>query len=90
VWAIYTQPGLFVSAIYLDAAIVTMALAGFQGWLGGELVYSYGVFVKRAGPTEGANEEADPKDGKGNHHHGAIAHLQLYLRPPATKDSMQS
>jgi len=68
-WAIYTQPGLFVSAIYLDVAILTMALAGFQGWLGGELVYSYGVFVKRAGPTEGANGEADSKDGKSNHHH---------------------
>jgi hypothetical protein len=51
------------------AAIVTMALARFQGWIGGELVYSYGVFVKRAGPTEGANGEADPKDEKSNHHH---------------------
>jgi uncharacterized membrane protein len=68
-WAIYTQPGLFVSAIYLDVAILTMVLAGFQGWLGGELVYSYGVFVKRAGPTEGANGEADPMGGKTNHHH---------------------
>lgn len=50
-WTIFIQPGLAVTAIYLDCAILAMALAGFQGWLGGELVYTYGVSVNRAGPT---------------------------------------
>lgn len=68
-WTIFTQPRLPVSAIYLDCALLTMALAGFQGWLGGELVYTYGVFVKNTGPTAGAKEKSEPKDKKGNHHH---------------------
>lgn len=68
-WTIYKQPALSVSATYLDCALLTMALAAFQGWLGGELVYSDGVFVKRAVPTAGAKEAGDPEDNKGHHHH---------------------
>ena len=48
-WTIFQRPGLAVSAICLDCAVQTMALAGFQGRLGGELVYTYGVFVRRPG-----------------------------------------
>lgn len=60
-WTIFRQPGLAVSAIYLDCAVLAMALAGFQGRLGGELVYTYGVFVNRAGPSTGAEGKAEPK-----------------------------
>lgn len=67
-WRIYAE-GLSVTAIYLDCAVLTMALAAFQGWLGGELVYSDGVFVKRAVPTAGAKEAGHSEDNKGHHHH---------------------
>ena len=68
-WTIYAQPALPVPALYLDAALLAVALAGFQGWLGGELVYTYGVFVKSVEPGAGAKGKADPKDAKGGHHH---------------------
>jgi uncharacterized membrane protein len=67
-WMIYKQ-GLSVTAIYLDCALLTMALAAFQGWLGGELVYSDGVFVKQAVPTAGAKAAGHPQDTDGHHHH---------------------
>jgi uncharacterized membrane protein len=66
-WTIYTQPELSVSAMYLDVAVLTMGLAGFQGWLGGELVYSHGVFVKRAAPR--ARPEANPQRAQSHQHH---------------------
>ena len=68
-WTIYTKPGLAVSATYLDCALLTLALGAFQGWLGGELVYSDGVFVKRAVPTAGAKGQGKPEDGNSHHHH---------------------
>jgi uncharacterized membrane protein len=68
-WTIYKQPAHSVSATYLDCALLTMALAAFQGWLGGELVYSDGVFVNRAIPTAGAKGAGHPQDKEGHHHH---------------------
>ena len=68
-WTIFKQPGLAVSAIYLDCALIAMALTGFQGWLGGELVYTYGIFVKDAGPTAGGKGKAQPENEKSHHHH---------------------
>ena len=68
-WFGFEQPKLAVTAVYLDFAILTMVLASFQGWLGGELVYTHGVFVRRAGPGKGAKDKAEPKNGKGNHQH---------------------
>ena len=68
-WTIFEQPGLPVSAIYLDCALLAMALAGFQGWLGGELVYTYGVFVKGAEPTAGTKRKTEPKNETSGHHH---------------------
>ena len=64
---IYMRPEAAVSAVYLDFALLTMALAAFQGWLGGELVFSDGVFVRH---TRAANtDEAGPgKGGHGNDH----------------------
>ena len=54
-WSFYSDPAKEVTMLYLDAAFLAGALAAFQGWLGGELVYTHGVFVataKKAG--EGA------------------------------------
>ena len=68
-WLVFQQSGLPVSAVYLDCAVLAMALAGFQGWLGGELVYTYGVFVGRAGAGPGAKGKVASEDKKGSHHH---------------------
>lgn len=68
-WTAFTRPGLPVSATYLDCAVLAMALAGFQGWLGGELVYAHGVFVKDPGPIAGSKRTTEPRNGKSDHHH---------------------
>ena len=68
-WTASTRPGLPVTAIYLDCAVLAMALAGFQGWLGGELVYTHGAFVKDTGPTADSKRTAEPKNEKSEHHH---------------------
>ena len=60
---IYMRPGVAVSVMYLDFALLTMALAAFQGWLGGELVFSDGVSVRRA------PEAASGQPRHGSHHH---------------------
>ena len=66
-WTVYWQPQRSVSAIYLDVAVLTMGLAGFQGWLGRELVYSHGVFVRQA--TPGGEPDGAPKKTKSHHQH---------------------
>lgn len=66
-WTVYTQTGQPVTALYLDAALLTMGLAGFQGWLGGELVYSHGVFVKAIPPR--ATASGTPKQANSHHQH---------------------
>lgn len=68
-WRTYTHAELSVSAFYLDCALLTMALAAFQGWLGGELVYSDAVFVKRAQPTASPEGKSDPTDATSSRHH---------------------
>ena len=45
-----------------------MALALFQGWLGGELVHSDGVLVSHEKPRAGVKPQV-PSKGKGGHHH---------------------
>ena len=47
-WWFYSDPAREVTMLYLDAAFLAGALATFQGWLGGELVYTHGVFVAAA------------------------------------------
>lgn len=66
-WTIFIDRTAQVTAIYLDCAIVVMAVALFQGWLGGELVYGDGVFVRQAGRPAGAkpHEHSEPKS---SHH----------------------
>ena len=69
--------GQIVPLAYLDLAALTVALALFQGWLGGELVYGDGVFVQ-AGDGEASGHKHDTakaakaaktaKAGKAHHH----------------------
>jgi hypothetical protein len=56
-----------VSAVYLDFALLTMVLAAFQGWLGGEVVFSDGVFVRHTRAASTA-EAGHGKGGHGHHH----------------------
>ena len=56
-----------VTAVYLDCAILVAALAIFQGWLGGELVYSDGVFVRQSRAR--ASPEASGHSRGQSHHH---------------------
>lgn len=65
-WTFYAHPGLALPMLYLDASFLALALAAFQGWLGGELVYTHAVFV-------GAQQE-NQKSGAvdvGHRHDGA-------------------
>ena len=66
--------------LYLDASVLATALAAFQGWLGGELVYRDGVFVQvpPAGPDAVSSDRPaaqkktkKPSQGKsiGHAHH---------------------
>ena len=57
--------GGIVPIYYLDIAVLGVALAAFQGWLGGELVYGDGVFV-RAGNVVSA--QAAESEGHGHQH----------------------
>lgn len=66
-WTVFLDTSAHVSAVYLDCAILVMALAMFQGWLGGELVYSDGVFVSHEKPRAGVKPQV-PAKGKGGHH----------------------
>lgn len=52
--------------LYLDAAVLTVALAALQGWLGGKLVYSDGVSVKMQGTNKTAIKPV--KADHGYHH----------------------
>jgi len=52
-----------VSMYYIDAGVFAVVLAGVQGYLGGELVYTDGVFVRRA------SQSGDAKADTSSHHH---------------------
>lgn len=54
--------------LYLVLAGAAVALAGFQGWLGGELVYTYGVFVRETGHHATA-KASKPEPGRTGHGH---------------------
>lgn len=64
-WTLYTHPGESLPLLYLDAAFLVVTLATFQGWLGGELVYTHGVFVSAG------QKEPEPGAADGSHRHGA-------------------
>ena len=53
---------------YLDCGGLVVALAPFQGWLGGELVYTHGVFVRLASQA-GAGDDQAPGGNAHEHHH---------------------
>src|SRR3546814_1673281 len=58
-----------VPMLYLDAAMLTVALAALQGWLGGELVYSDGVFVQsRPACDEVGGGGKEPRAEHGHRH----------------------
>ncbi len=52
-WMIFADH-LVLGWSYLVVSFLAVSLAAFQGWLGGELVYTYGVSVGKRGPEPGA------------------------------------
>lgn len=70
---IYDGPGWG----YLVAAVVVLALTFFQGWLGGELVYSHGVGVSPTGQGTEPMDTAKPRaaaEAADDHHSGHSKH----------------
>lgn len=67
-WTFFDDPAKPLTALYLDFAFLAVALAAFQGWLGGELVYTHGVFVARE--SQGSASHAAPagKPAAGHDH----------------------
>lgn len=57
-WLIYSNLAYPIGWIYLVAACLVLGLTFFQGWLGGELVFTDGVGVA---PTGQGTEPAQPK-----------------------------
>lgn len=71
-WLIYSNLAYPIGWVYLAAACLVLGLTFFQGWLGGELVFSDGVGVA---PTGQGTEPTSPKQhgeksggGTGAHH----------------------
>jgi len=48
-WLVYAQRDISPGYLYLIAALLVMGLTLFQGWYGGEMVYSQGAGVAAAG-----------------------------------------
>ncbi|MGI8543237.1 MAG: DUF2231 domain-containing protein [Aridibacter sp.] len=59
-WLIYANQDYSLNWFYLIAAVLIVALAFFQGWLGGELVFGYGVGVAPTG--QGTEPEREAKN----------------------------
>lgn len=68
-WTYYSDPSRTLSMVYLDAAFLACALAAFQGWLGGELVYTHGVFVRARSPGSADSSDGKPQDKPQAHSH---------------------
>jgi uncharacterized membrane protein len=65
-WSFFA-PDMRITVLYLDFALLAVALAAFQGWLGGELVYTHGVFVAKKQATAGSPTPV--VDGAAAQHH---------------------
>lgn len=66
-WSVQSAGGI-VPMIYLDLAVLTVALAAFQGWLGGELVYTDGVFVAQGKQVEKNDQDSGNSKDHGHKH----------------------
>ena len=69
-WLIYANQDYDLNWVYLILAFLIVFLAFFQGWLGGELVFGYGVGVAPTGqgtepPKEAQKRVAEVIGGRG-------------------------
>lgn len=60
-WFFYTEKTYRMSWAYLVVALLVLGLTFFQGWLGGELVFSHGVGVA---PTGQGTESPSKANGR--------------------------
>lgn len=69
-WLVYARRNLSPGWIYLLAALLVMGLTLFQGWYGGEMVFSQGAGVAAAGkgtePPEAGKQRLDKVTKKGD------------------------
>ena len=63
-WRIWSNPPPQIGTGYLIAAFLVFALTMFQGWFGGEMVYTQGAGVAAAGQGTESKEEARPRLAK--------------------------
>lgn len=67
-WFIYSDAEWEISWLYLIFGLLILGLGGFQGWLGSELVYGYGVGVAPTGqgtePARQAKERVEDVIGE--------------------------
>ena len=70
-WFIYTDQSYRLGWAYLVLALLVLGLTFFQGWLGGELVFTDGVGVARTGqgpkPSEGRRMTATKNEKASEH-----------------------
>jgi uncharacterized membrane protein len=60
-WLIWHRGQMTINTTYLVAAFVVLGITLFQGWYGGEMVYSYGAGVA---PTGQGTEAAQKAQGR--------------------------
>lgn len=60
-WRLYAVATAEPSALYLIVAFFVLLLAAFQGWYGGEMVYTHGVSVAPAGQGTEPAVRAKPR-----------------------------
>ena len=67
-WTFFA-PDERITVLYLDFTLLAVALAAFQGWLGGELVYTHGVFVAKKQASAEPATPAPAEAASGHHSH---------------------
>jgi len=60
-WLIWHRGQMTINTAYLVAAFLVLGITAFQGWYGGEMVYSYGAGVA---PTGQGTETAQAAQGR--------------------------
>lgn len=60
-WIIFSSPGYSINTLYLIGVLAGVLLIFFQAWLGGEIVYGYGVGVAPDGQGTERPEDAEKR-----------------------------
>ncbi len=82
---IHFEQGVALGWTYMAVALLAVALTAFQGWLGGELVYTHGVGVRSHDATPAVDQTAAGHAEHGGHaaHASQIPHAETPSAKPA-------